>query len=110
MALFDRNREVPRERTTEERERARAQRAPRRAAPRGADAPSVVLDDELVDDWSALDGRPSRPTLAHRVRARRRNLDGAGGGPPGLDDAPAGPSRRRRWPAVFAVLALVVVA
>jgi UPF0755 protein len=73
------------------------------------DAPSVVLDQEPVDDWSAVDDAPARPTLAARLRARR---DGAGGPPPrqgGVGGAPE-PRRRRRWPAFAGLLGLAVVA
>jgi UPF0755 protein len=69
----------------------------------GVEAPSVVLDAEPAEDWSALDAPARRRRVADRLRARR-----AGGRRP----AAAGrPERRRRWPlAMVAVAAVAVLA
>jgi uncharacterized YceG family protein len=63
----------------------------------------VVLDDDLVDDWSALDA-PRGQRLADRLRARRR-----AGAPPSQDGGGPAPGRRRRWPVVVGGLVLILV-
>jgi uncharacterized YceG family protein len=67
----------------------------RRAAP--LDAPSILFEDEVSEDWSAVDAPPPRRPL----RGRRPP---AGGRPPG---GPGGPGTRRRWPLAFLIAAVV---
>jgi uncharacterized YceG family protein len=78
----------------------------RRAAP--ADAPSVVFDDHVSEDWSQLD-TPERRTLRGRRRPGPAG-PGSGGLPPaGADGRPGAPKRRRRWPLALLVLAIVAI-
>jgi peptidoglycan lytic transglycosylase G len=75
-----------------------------RVNPRDVDAPSAVLDEEVLEDWSALDAPPRRP-LADRLRARRM-----GPPPPGRGDGRAAGGRRRWFPlAVLAVAAVTLL-
>jgi uncharacterized YceG family protein len=81
----------------------RTAQPPPAPVPRGVDAPSLVLDDEPVEDWSALDEPSARARLARRLHPPR-------GAPADRGPASGGGARRRRRIALVVAVAGGVLA